>query len=119
METSGEWRTPKPPVKVGEKHPDGHINFFLPKKYEDMLNIANFDLIDFRLIDTIISSGAEMALVPETIEDEASLTCGMCYIPNAKKMLKQMMWSCLPFQLMRKIFGGGEHLCLCRSRLFN
>lgn len=121
METSGEWRKTKPSENVGENHPDGHINFFTPEIYEKLLKKCGLDIIESRLLPTIVPTGAIMALLPENYEDnDASKTFRMklrC-IPYAKNLLHRMVVRCIPFQLARKIFGGGEHICLCRSLLF-
>ena len=117
METSGDWRTNKPPAKIGENHPDGHINFFTPGNYEKLLDTCNLEIIEHRLIDTIVSTGARMALVPETFKDTSPNKTLSIF--NAKNIISSMLTRWLPFKLARKIVGGGEHICICRSRLFD
>ena len=118
METSGEWRSNRPPLKQGENHEDGHINFFTPKTYEKLLNTSNLDMIESQLIPTIIPSGAYMVLSPEYIEPPAGL---LNALRRPKRLLGRILHSFpgVPWYLKRRVFGGGEHICLCRSRLLD
>ncbi len=65
METSGEYRIKKNHVRIGDKHPDGHVNFFSPRTYEKLLDSSHLDVIEHRLIETIVPTGAKMVMVPE------------------------------------------------------
>jgi hypothetical protein len=116
METSGEWRGNKPPINQGENHVDGHINFFTPKSYERLLEASNLDIVESHMIRTIVPSNAMAILVPEQPN-----TTGL---KNAFRQPKRVFIDVLrnfpgvPWKLKRKIFGGGDHICLCKSRLF-
>ena len=114
METTGDWRGNKPPALKGEEHPDGHVNFFSPAAYEKLLRTNGLDIIDSDLLSSIIPVQAEMALIPESPQPSFRQLVG------SPKRLVAMALRKLPgvsWQLKRKILSGGEHLCLCRSRL--
>lgn len=117
METTGEFRGNRAPVDQGEKHPDGHINFFSPKSYEELLNRSNFDIIKSDLIQSIIPRGAEVVLVPENKKKQVKIS----EVNPLKFFLIDFAYK-IPFvswRWKRKILGGGEHLSLCRSKEFD
>ena len=126
METSGNLRGNKPPVNQGENHVDGHINFFTPGAYERLLNTSNFDIVESRLLPTIFPSGSQAILCPEQVIKPFGLLDTTRW---PKKLLykwpKRLLYEVLrgfpgvPWKLKRQILGGGEHICLCRSRSFD
>jgi hypothetical protein len=114
METSGEWRRQVPPTRVGAEHPDGHVNFFSPASYRALLAKSGFNILAERLAPSIVPPGAQDILCPE-----------FPVLPFPLKSPKQIAarfvnWSLSRFHgaygIGRKLFGGGEHLCLVRSR---
>lgn len=113
METPGEWRRPKPPSQVGANHPDGHVNFFSPRTYEALLTRCHLEIIGGCLVPSIVPPGARMLLLPEEFNAAAAGTA----IGRAKEWFKRIALACVPFRWARKVVGGGDHLCLCRSRL--
>ena len=117
METSGELRGNKPPVEQGDKHGDGHINFFTPRSYEKLLNNCNFDIIKSRLLPTIVPRGTEAILCPDN-EPPLGFTALM---KRPKTFLRKVVTNFpgVPFKLKRLIVGGGDHICLCKSRSYN
>ncbi len=113
METAGEWRRLHPPSQTGADHPDGHVNFFSPRTYESLLAKCSLDIVGSCLVPSIVPPGARMALLPEDLAAAATLTAS----GRAKERFKRMVHACIPFRVARKILGGGDHFCLCRSRL--
>lgn len=116
METTGDWRGNKPPTFKGQDHPDGHVNFFSPSVYESLLRANGLDIIKSHLINSIVPSGAEMALIPESPQP------GFRYLLRSPKRFAALALRKFPgisWQLKRKILSGGDHLCLCRSRLLS
>lgn len=134
METPGEWRCNLPPIKQGEEHGDGHINFFSPKTYEKLLMESGFEIIDSQVIHSIVPFGAEIILCPEEYDFEinklhGSLKGRVAYsvvkpgFNNPARNIKHFLGIILrnlpgvSWRFKRKLFGGGDHLALCRSRL--
>lgn len=107
METTGEFMGSKPPVLQGEKHIDGHINFFTPASYEKLLNSANLEILKSRLV-YIIPRGAQQILNPE--QEPSTIHKPLQMIARTLRTLPGVPWS-----LKRKILGGGDHICLCRT----
>jgi len=117
MQTSGDWRHKKLPLKQGAEHVDGHVNFFSPRTYERLLEASNLDIIESRLVPTIVPSGAWMALCPEIPKPTVSLKD----LARPKHLLGWAIRGLpgIPWHLKRKLFGHDEHLCLCRSQLLD
>lgn len=118
METSGEWFGEIPPINQGENHEDGHINFFAPEKYETLLKNNNFEIIDSLIISSIIPNGAHDVLSPESTSP--SLWSKVKLVRYPKLFFKQILRDIplFPWSFKRKILGGGEHVCLCKSKMF-
>ena len=116
METSGDWRGSMPPDKQGQNHVDGHINFFTPETYERLLDESNFDVLESILVPTIVPRSALAILVPEQTDQARFLSS----FRTPKRFLTNMLrnFPVIPWKLKRKIFGGGDHICLCKSRSF-
>ncbi|HSW00692.1 MAG TPA: methyltransferase domain-containing protein [Sedimentisphaerales bacterium] len=125
METTGEWHGAKPFAEPGET-PDGHINFFTPSGYEKLLNDAGLEIVASHLVRALYPSSSLLALEPEHYETLAR-NAGL-RLPNQrgfrhpKQMAKRALFrlhehGVLPWRLLRKHFGGGDHMCLCRSRI--
>ncbi len=103
METTGEWRGSRPLTKPGEFHPDGHINFYSPKVYRDLLRDSGLEIIKEHLFLHFIPPGSY-----ETINPEWPLT--------RLKSLAHFIFTypLLPYGVPRKILAGGRHLCLAK-----
>lgn len=114
METTGDWRGNKPCTPTGEDHPDGHVNFFSPRVYESLLRTNGLDIIGCRVVQSYIPLGAEMALIPDSPKP------GFRNLMKSPKLLAGFALRKVPgisWQLKRKLLSGGDHLCICRSRL--
>lgn len=122
METSGEWFGEIPPVDQGENHRDGHVNFWAPKKYETLIKNNNFDIIDSRVIQTIIPKGTNDVLNPESQTTKGwRKVWGKLKLVRYPKLFLIQLFRDLPFvpwSFKRNIVGGGEHICLCKSKIF-
>lgn len=119
METSGEWRGGQPPPHRGSNHPDGHVNFFIPSAYTRLLDASDLEIVESLLIETIVPRGSDAILYPE----DACL--GGARPPGSSgvfRRLKRILGKAVrqfpgvPWKLKRKVLGGGDHVCLCRSR---
>lgn len=120
METTGEWRGGSPSAPHGDSHPDGHINFFTPKSYLDLLSKSGLKMMRGKLVKTIFPLGTQRILYPEAPNLVTKRTI--------KSILRQgwpSIWSLLiavknfqivPYQFERKYRGGGEFLCLVKSK---
>ena len=109
METCGDLFGAKPPVKQGYEHSDGHISFFTPKKYLKLIDKTGWDLIDGIFVRSIVNLSNYRVLKPES------------EVPNQliKKTLYYLLLSdIIPYYFIRKILGGGDHLCLIKSRKY-
>ncbi len=106
LETGGDWFGGKPPIKQGSEHADGHINFFTPKTYRELLEKSGFEIIREKFVRSIVHYTAENILNPE---ESSKLTIRKVVRILIDKKL-------IPFYFVRKILGHGEHLCLVRSR---
>jgi len=117
METTGSWRGARPLGQGGDAHPDGHIQFFSPGSYEALLKRGGLDIIKSRLLPTVVPLGARLALVPERLAQPSSGPVAV-----VKRCLRgavravHLGMPALLFGGVRRIVGGGTHLCLCRSR---
>jgi hypothetical protein len=109
METLGEWRGGKPLTdKIGDSHRDGHINFFTPKSFLELLKRSHLEIVGkWRLISSIVPSGAERILIPGTSTPKGIL--GLLTLKTHR-----MAWRILPKVLIEKIRGGGDLVCLVR-----
>lgn len=105
METGGEIFGGKTPMMQGCEHPDGHINFFSTPEFIKLLNRNGLDVIRGKFIKSVIPIGADRILQPELSKYTRS--------NHALEVAYRLM----PAIIKRKIFGGGEYLCLARSRL--
>lgn len=114
LETSGEWFGGKPPNKQGSEHEDGHINFFTPSAYQQILASSGFELIDGKIIHGIVPPFARDVLVPESM-----LNARTRDYPTIKRLGRIVINNDIfPVYLRRKIFGGGNHIGLFRSSKF-
>jgi hypothetical protein len=115
METSGDWLGAKPPKKQGHEHPDGHVNFFSPFEYLEILKRNGFEVISGKFVKSIIPKGATRILDPEAtrIFDPESGSEKVSYKKRGLYFLRH--WA--PFPITRRIFGGGDHICLAKTRL--
>jgi hypothetical protein len=104
LETGGDWFGAKSPIKQGNEHNDGHINFFTPKTYRELLKKSGFEIITERFVNSIVPSFANNILLPE---DSQTLS------------LKRILIKLIPYNFTRPIFGSGEHLCLVKSCNFH
>lgn len=112
METGGDLFGAKPPVKQGSEHPDGHVNFFTPKKYIQLLDKSGWELIDGKFVSSIVNLSNERVLMPEQ-----SLYKDYSLKPLLSRGLSDFIHSgIIPYYFMRKILGGGDHICLIKSR---
>lgn len=115
METSGEWFGSVPPSQSGVSHPDGHVNFFAPSDYEALLARSGMEILTAMLLPTIVPPGADQILTPET--KPASLR----ELTSRPALGVSALLTCLSrrhiisWKLIRRIVGGGDHICLCRS----
>jgi hypothetical protein len=115
METSGEWRGSKPPLKSGFDHPDGHVNFFSPSSYEALLKKSGVEIMVGSIVPTIVPCGGEQILTPENKQPPLSQLLvhpRRAFLSSLKYLSRRHM---LPWKLARKVVGGGDHICLCRS----
>ena len=106
METGGDLFGAKPPKKQGYEHPDGHINFFTPYEYLNLLNKSGFDIICGKFVKSIVPFGTNRILLPES--------------PLVKSFIKKILifgYYYTPYAITRKIIGRGNHICLAKSRL--
>lgn len=118
METSGAWGNHEPLTKGGKDHPDGHVNFFTPDSYLDLLNRSGIEVIESKLVHTIIKPALNMVLNPE----------GMGTTGIKSRTLKSLLGSIartiidndiLPYKYFRFYWGSGDHLCLAKSKKFS
>ncbi len=107
LETGGDWFGGKPPIKQGNDHTDGHINFFTPKTSHELLERSGFEIVNERFVLSIVPSVGRDILIPE---ESSKLT-----IKKLGRILVDV--KLVPYYLVRKIFGYGEHLCLVKSRI--
>ncbi|MCU0915845.1 MAG: class I SAM-dependent methyltransferase [Planctomycetes bacterium] len=115
MQTAGEYRAPRPPVGIGASHRDGHVNFFSPREYEQLLRASGLEIVARRLVESIVPAGARMALLPEDNAKPVGLL-GTLRRPRSLARRAFLGIPLVPFAWKRKIVGGGSHLCLCVSR---
>lgn len=106
LETSGDWFGAIPPINQGTLHEDGHVNFFNPDSYRVLLKSAGFDIIMEKVVKSIFPLGKKsIILQPE-------------YSYNNKNILQKGFYNIhrfTPDSISRKIFGGGDHICLVKS----
>jgi hypothetical protein len=103
METGGEWSRTKHLPKSGNEHPDGHINFFTPEIYLKLLEESGMRVVSGRLIYSLASFGNAKIIYPED------------YNKSIKQKLFLSIIRGVPYSVLRKIFGGGLHICLIQS----
>jgi len=105
-ETSGDWFGAKPPQKQGREHYDGHVNFFTPKNYLELLKNSGWKLIDGKFIISLSNITTKEILVPEE----------RLHIPWREKLVTNLLLTgIVPRSLCRKIIGGGFHIGLSKS----
>jgi len=111
METGGDWWGAKPPKNQGYEHPDGHINFFSPTEYLKILKRNGIEIISGKFVKSIIPKGAIRILEPESKPAYKSEKI------NYKKRSLNFLKYWAPFPVTRRIFGGGDHICLAKTQL--
>ena len=104
LETGGEFFGAKPPLKQGNEHEEGHVNFFTPNSYLDLLKKSGFKLVKGKVISSIIPLGAEEILNPESKSKLA--------------LAKTHLHKIIPCSLSRKFYGNCEHIGLFKSETF-
>lgn len=112
LETTGEWRGSLLPDKQGINHPDGHIHFFTPQSYFDLLKKSGLQILDGQLIYSIVRPVTRRLLEPEVWH---RTSC-----PTIKSKISALLFilmehRIIPFKLFRKYFGSGDYLCLVKS----
>lgn len=117
LETGGEWRGGKPFFEAGASHPDGHVHFFTPAALEHLLESNGLEILERRVVQTIVPAGSDGILLPEGTGSPVRLGAGTRTATTFRERVAGMILRYLPFGLTRGYFGGGEHLCLCRSRV--
>jgi hypothetical protein len=105
LETDGDFFGAKPPNKQGYEHEDGHVNFFTPKSYIDLLEKSGFKLVKGKIMFSIIPLGAESILNPENI--------------SKSKLPAFYLLKITPCSLIRKFYGRCEHIGLFKSETLN
>ena len=115
LETTGDLFGSQPPSKQGEEHPDGHVNFFTPEVYENLLQDCSLEIIHSRLEPSIVPAGSELILLPEQPKPRHLLS----FYKTPKILILKLIHHCpgISWRLKRKILGGGVHLALCKSSL--
>lgn len=104
-ETSGDWFGAKSPEKKGNEHSDGHINFFTPKNYLELLKKSGWELIEGRYIMSLANNTTKEVLEPEVSE-----------MSGTDKLINNLLLSkFVPNIICRKIFGLGFHIGLAKS----
>ena len=107
MEAGGIWFWKRHPIKQGTEHEDGHVNFFTPETYLELLKKSGLELINGRCVHAIAPQNAENILYLETTSHKK---------PLAKRIgITLLDYKLLPYYLVRKIYGGGVYICLVRS----
>lgn len=97
LETGGDWFGAKPPIKQGNEHEDGHINFFTPKAYLELLDRSGLEVIMGRFVPTIVPANTEEILTPEDLSQSKL---------SIKRKGRILIKKLLPNYFIRKIFGG-------------
>lgn len=111
LETYGEWwRGARATTPQGNEHPDGHVQFFTPKTYEQLLSDCGLEIISSKIVPSIITKGAEGVINPE-IDEQVSRYPVLSTLRHPVLSISRQ----LPFSISRKILGFGDHLSLCRS----
>lgn len=111
METAGPLRGDRPRAKRGEAHVDGHVSFFAPEAYEELLTSNGLEIVESRLVRRIYPSGAHAALQPESPHADWRRYARQYPVRFILKAFPGIPW-----RAKRMLFGGGDHICLCRSR---
>lgn len=108
METGGDWFGAKPPLKQGEFHEDGHINFYTPKEYLELLDRSGLELLAGKFIKSIVPPlrTGRRILIPECNTSKRS----------PFRALFNNAYQILPYFITRKLTGGGNHIGLVKSR---
>lgn len=114
LETNGFVGGNKPLGAYGANHPDGHVNFFTCRAYEQLLSNSGLDIIHKFLIPDLVPPGlpAVQALAPEIassllVSPWKSKNLVYCF----KRRIPKSVWPLFNF-----LFGRGNHLSLCKSR---
>ncbi|OPX76905.1 MAG: bifunctional 3-demethylubiquinone-9 3-methyltransferase/ 2-octaprenyl-6-hydroxy phenol methylase [Methanosaeta sp. PtaB.Bin018] len=109
MEAGGIWLWARRPVKQGAEHEDGHVNFFTPETYLELLKKSGLELIDGKCVHAIAPQNAEYVLHPEAPSHEK---------PLVKRIgITLLDYKLFPYYIVRKIIGGGVYICLVRSNM--
>jgi hypothetical protein len=116
LETNGYLCGNKPLGAYGAQHPDGHVNFFTCRKYENLLSESGFEIIEKCLIPDLVPPGhaAVQALTPE-------IYSSLLVQPWKPRNLSYKMKRRIPISiwpLVQFLFGRGNHLALCKSRIY-
>jgi hypothetical protein len=115
LETNGFLGGNQPLGAYGENHPDGHVNFFTCKRYEELLHDSGLEIVDKLLVPDLVPPGlgAVQALSPE-------ISNSLLSAPWAPKSISYRIKRRIPlpiWPLVNYLFGRGNHLSLCKSRL--
>ena len=88
--------------------------FLILASYERLLNSCGLEIVGRVLVRSIIFPGAEMALIPESYPLPKVRDCRSFKL-FIRLVLEKL--DIIPWHLRRKILGGGDHLCLCKSKV--
>jgi hypothetical protein len=114
LETTGEWRGNRRYGDAGADHPDGHVNFFSPQSLESLLTSNGFTVLRSHVVKTIIPPGGDLALDPEHVPRTGGpWTLGW---RQHFRTLKRAVVNMVPYRVLRRFVGGGDHLCVCVSK---
>ena len=119
METSGEWFGSVPPDEQGDSHVDGHVNFFSPGEYEDLLQANGFEIVSACLVPSIVPPVMHPVLFPEWWDPSSGLRHRLALLKHPVEFCQRVLkaFPGIPWSWKRKMLGGGDHICLCKSKL--
>ncbi|MDV6340810.1 class I SAM-dependent methyltransferase [Nitrosomonas sp. Is24] len=115
METTGEWRGSRMPQLQGALYEDGHVNFFDPSPYMQLLKRSGFEIVEWRLVPSIVPKGvAESILIPEDTPPKFARR-EIDVVRMLRRIIKVplTLYSSI-FRYACRIVGGGDYLCFVR-----